>query len=266
MRPTRRHRTLLAGTSAALLLLLAAPAGAHPFFRDAEVVPAASLTTLTLAMAHGCGSEAEGRGEPTTEVAVEVHERFLFVEPHDQDGFDVTVETADDGRPAVLLWSATTSTEPAPEVVFDVVVDGQAGDEVYVKVFQGCGDEVYRWIGTPDEPAEDPAVRLVLTAPDPDAPPPPQETITPPPPEDPPADPDADDPPDEADGDQPDDPADDGATSVAEEAETTGLPWAALVVVVLVVVVLGAVLASRSRGNGPGDGPPGDPPVDPTAT
>ncbi|MTV25182.1 DUF1775 domain-containing protein [Nitriliruptoraceae bacterium ZYF776] len=261
MRPRRVLTTVaLAGVAS---LVLATPAAAHPFFRDADQVPANSLTTLTLAMAHGCQSESAGEGDPTLEVAVEVHERFSYVEPIDEDGYEASVETDDDGNPTTLVWTATGDGEPAPDVEFDVVVDGEPGDEVYVSVFQGCADFEYRWIGTPDEPADDPAVRLVLTDEDPDSPPPVEEEA---PTDDAPAT-DADDGDlaeedatdgdaevDEAPVDEVESPEEPAEPETEEAADEGGFPWVPLVVVLVVVAVIGAVLAARTRRGGPGAG------------
>lgn len=165
----RRATVLALGAT----LLVAGPASAHPSFRGGEA-PVDSLATLTLAMAHGCDSEATGEGAPTTDVSVEVPEWMRIVEVPDQDGWELDLEEADDGRTEVVTWTADGGEEPAPEFDLDVVVEGEVGDERYVSVFQACDDVVYRWVGTPDEPADDPAVRLSLIEADPDSPPPPE--------------------------------------------------------------------------------------------
>ncbi len=133
-----------------------------------------SLATLTLAMAHGCGTEQTGGGEPTIEVALEVPEEARIVDVPEEDGWDVDLEQDADGRITVVTWIARDAVEPAPDLTFSAVFSGQPGDEVYLRVFQGCDGFAYRWIGTPDEPATDPAVRVRLTEPDPDNPPPPE--------------------------------------------------------------------------------------------
>ncbi|MEX2324597.1 MAG: DUF1775 domain-containing protein [Nitriliruptoraceae bacterium] len=157
-----------------LVLLMAVPALAHPFIRGGEA-PVDSLVTLTLAMAHGCGTEQAGGGDPTREVAMEVPEPLRIVEVPAKQGWEIAFETLDDSSIAVVVWTATTAEEPAPEFVFDAVFSGAAGDEVYLRVFQECDGFAYRWIGTPDEPATDPAIRVLLTAADPSSPPPPDE-------------------------------------------------------------------------------------------
>jgi hypothetical protein len=166
----------------AATLLLAVPASAHPYIQGGEA-PVDSLANLVLDLAHGCAiddgghSHGEGPEEPTTEVALEVHEQMRIVDVPDVDGFDVDLETDDDGNVEVVVWTATTSTDPAPELPFDAVFSGEPGDELYLRVFQGCEDLSSRWVGTPDEPADEPAVRLLLVEADPDNPPPPEEEL-----------------------------------------------------------------------------------------
>ena len=168
-----RRPLLTTAATAALLAVTAAPAAAHPFFTDGATIPASSLGSVSLSMAHGCGTETDGGGDPTLEVALEVPEPVSFIEADELEGYEL--ETEGDGPvPEVLVWTATDGGEPAPVFDLDLVVDGDEGDEVYFRVFQGCDDFQYRWVGTPDEPADDPAVRLTLTAADPDSPPPPE--------------------------------------------------------------------------------------------
>jgi YD repeat-containing protein len=173
----RRTGTTRRATVAGLalgVLLVGSPATAHPFVRSGEA-PADSLATITLAMAHGCGTEQSGGGDPTLEVALEVPDQMRVVEVSEPDGWRVDLDRDVDGRVTVVTWTATTASEPAPDFDLDVVFGGTPGDEVYLRVFQGCEGFAYRWIGTPDAPASDPAIRVVLTDPDPDATPPPEE-------------------------------------------------------------------------------------------
>jgi hypothetical protein len=144
------------------------------------------------------------------------------------------------------------------------------GDEVYLRVFQGCEGFAYRWIGTPDEPADDPAVRVTLVEADPAAPAPPPDEATPaeveaaPEPEvtaggdEPGDDPTGDDGEDvEADvevdaGDSSDDDAAvdldaDVAGDGDGDGEGRGLPVLVPIVVALALAGLGVVLARRSR-------------------
>ncbi|MEX0952280.1 MAG: DUF1775 domain-containing protein [Nitriliruptoraceae bacterium] len=162
------RRALLLGC---VLLLVAPPAWAHPSVQGGEA-PVDSLATVTLAMAHGCGSEQSGGGDPTIEVALEVPDQVRVVDAEERDGWDVALEQDAGGRITVVTWVARDAQEAAPAVEFRAVFSGAPGDEVYLKVFQGCDGFAYRWIGTPDEPAADPAVRVRLTEADPDNPPP----------------------------------------------------------------------------------------------
>lgn len=257
MPPTTRA-LLPAVTAGGLLLATALPAGAHPFFADGATVPANSLATVTLNMAHGCGTEASGGGDPTLEVAVEIPEQLTYVEVGDVDGYEVEVE-GDGPVPEVVTWTATDGGVPAPELAMDVVVEGDEGDEVYVRVFQGCEDFEYRWIGTPDEPADDPAVRLELAAADPDSPPPPVEE---------PEDGDdadegaADDAVSDDAADEPADDADevdlddaDAADEIADDpaaADDAGdATWLWLLLGALALAGVGAWFATRRSGGGP---------------
>lgn len=264
----------LAAATAAVLVGSALPASAHPFFTDGATAPAGSLTTLTLAMAHGCGTETDAGGDPTTQIAVEVPEQVSYLEPGDVDGYTVEVEGEEGAVPEVVVWTATDGGEPAPELTMDLVVDGDAGDEVYVGVFQGCDGFEYRWVGTPDEPAEDPAVRLTLGAPDPDAPPPPAPTEAVEP-EDGATEPDdgAAEPDDTTLEEEADEASDDQATTVEDlpteppEDEAAGLGWWPLVLGAIVLAgvggLLGTLLARRRPVNDPSVVAPGDDPTPP---
>jgi uncharacterized protein YcnI len=253
----RLSRTLTVGAATAALLLSATlPASAHPFFTGGGTVPANSLWTVTLAMAHGCGTEDDAGGDPTTEVAVEVPASFSYIEPGEVDGYEVSVEGDEGAVPDVVTWTATDGGEPAPELTMDVVVDGEAGDEVFVRVFQGCEGFEYRWVGTPEEPAEDPAVRLTLAEPDPDAPPPPApepptETTEPEG-----ADPDEaveDEVPAGAEEDVDDPATDDEVTAVEDlpteppEDEGGGFGWWPFVLGAVVLAAIGGLLGARRR-------------------
>jgi hypothetical protein len=169
----RRAAPLVAALIAAPLLLLAAPALAHPFVVGGGRVPVQSLATITLDLAHGCGVEGAGTGPDTDEVALEVPAWLRIVDVPEPDGWRVTIEDATDVRPGAVVWTATTATEPAPRFPLDVVVDGEAGETRHLRVSQRCGGLVERWIGTPDAPAAQPAVRLRLEPPDPERPAPP---------------------------------------------------------------------------------------------
>jgi uncharacterized protein YcnI len=178
----RPRRTIRTGTvapagSLALLvapllaLLVASPALAHPFVAGGARVPVQSLATITLDLAHGCGVEGPGSGPDTDEVALEVPGWLRIVEVPAPAGWAVSLEDA--GQDQVVVWSAAGASEPAPRFALDVVVDGEAGETRYLRVSQRCGDVVERWVGTPDAPAEQPAVRLLLVPADPSRPAPP---------------------------------------------------------------------------------------------
>lgn len=261
---TRRATTVAALTTviALLAVLVAGPASAHPFFRGGEA-PVDSLASLTLAMAHGCASETAGGGEPTTEVSMEVPAWMRVVEVVPPAGWRVGLEEAD-GRVEVVTWTADVADEPAPEFDLDVVVSGDVGDERFVRIFQACGDLVERWVGTPDEPADDPAVRLTLIAADPDRPAPPEPAPEPEPEagadggdDDGAAVADTDDAPgDDGDaaGEEPgadDEPAVDAAA--ADPASGEGAAgWLVPVAVMVVLLAVGAtLLARRARAGKP---------------
>lgn len=269
----RRSRPLtVTAAAAALLVVASSPAAAHPGFTDGATAPAGSLTTLTLAMAHGCGAEDDEAGAPTVEIAIEVPDAFSHVEPQDVDGYEATTDGEEGAVPEVVTWTATDGGVPAPEVVLEAVVDGVPGDVVYVPVFQGCDGDAYRWVGTPDEPADDPAVVLTLTEPDPDAPPPaPEEPAIEP---DDPAPTGTDDGTADDEVSAEDDTAEDGdpeATTVEDlpteppEDEGGGLGWIPIVLGAIVLAGLGGMLAMRRRpiadpaaGDGTGLAPPTD--------
>ncbi len=194
MNRTHRAPRRVATTSAlalAALLVLAGPVSAHPFVEGFEA-PVDSLAALTLDLGHGCPADGEegghshgeeegghshgdGEEEPTTEVALEIPDAMWVYDVPEVEGFEVELERADDGEIEVVTWTATTASEPAPRFPIEVVIDGEPGDELHLRVFQACDDFTYRWVGTPDEPAEDPAVSLDLVDADPDAPAPDRE-------------------------------------------------------------------------------------------
>lgn len=182
MPSTPATRAALAATALTLALLLtlllATPALAHPFITDGGRVPVQSLATITLDLAHGCGVETAGTGPDTDGVALEVPDWLRVVDVPEPGGWRVRIEDAVDeqlaaGVTGVVVWEASTGAEPAPRFTMDVVVDGEPGETRHLRVSQRCGDRVERWIGTPDAPAAQPAVRLRLEPADPTSPPPP---------------------------------------------------------------------------------------------
>jgi hypothetical protein len=159
-----------------LVLVIPVAAAAHPFVADGGTVAVASLAPITLDLAHGCGDERSGAGLVTDEVALEVPTWLRIVEVGVADGWSSVIESAEGAEGAeagAVVWSATAGGEPAPRFDLLVVIDGEAGETRYLRVSQRCGDVVERWIGTPEEPAERPAVRLRLLDADPASPPPP---------------------------------------------------------------------------------------------
>jgi uncharacterized protein YcnI len=244
-------------------VLVALPAAAHPFVRGGEA-PVDSAATITLAMGHGCGTEDSGGGDPTIEVALEVPDQMRVVDVADDPEYTATYEVGHDGRVEVVTWTATGDGEPAPDLEFDAVFTGEVGDEVHLRVFQGCEGFSYRWIGTPDDPADDPAVRVTLVEADAAAPPPPPDEATPAEVE---AAPEAAAPADEATEDDPSadtdgdadvdgevgaDDADDGEAAVDLDADVAGdedggFPVLVAIVVALVLAGLGVALTRRSR-------------------
>lgn len=173
----RRPRPSARGAGVPLLalaatLLVVAPASAHPFLRGGGEVPVDSLATVTLELAHGCGSEVDGTGEDTLEVALEVPSWLRVVTVAEHPTYRHAVEVVD-GRDAVVTWTAHGTAEPAPAFELDVVATGTAGETRHLAVFQACEDGAHRWIGTPEAPADDPAINVRLTAADPARPAPP---------------------------------------------------------------------------------------------
>lgn len=243
-------RSLVAAAS--LTVLVAVPASAHPFISEGAL-PVDSLATMRLNMAHGCGGDGGGAEAVTTEVALEVPDWLRVVEVPETDGYAAELETADDGTVTTVVWTAAGEAVPAPAFDLDVVASGEPGETRHLAVFQGCENDSYRWVGTPDDPADDPAVNVALVEPDPDAPPPPEAPAAPDDEatgEEPAADADA--PTDEPTGDAAvEDAAVEGDAAVEEAAvEDDGVPVVLLGGLVVVVLAAIAVVASRRRGRG----------------
>jgi hypothetical protein len=191
-------------------------------------------------------------------VALEVPDWLRVVEVPEPDGWLVELEQDDDGSITTVAWTAEDTGEPAPVFDLDVVAEGDEGAEVNLGVYQGCDEASYRWVGTPAEPADDPAVNVTLTAPDPDSPPPPveepqepveEDTDGPDPLEEPAEEPatDEDEGEDPADEITDEEPADEPQDAAAAEQDDAGLPWGALLVLLVVVAGGAAVLAARRR-------------------
>lgn len=146
-------------TAVCAVVATALPAAAHPAFDPAEDVPRGTPVDLTLRMAHGCGPDETA---PTIEVAARVPDAAFDVVPLPKRGWEAEVE--EEGGTATLVWTLVDGAEePAPSFELTATLAGDRGQTVYWEVFQSCGEAgEYRWIGTPDDPAEDPAVTLTL--------------------------------------------------------------------------------------------------------
>ena len=246
-------RSLVAAAS--LTVLVAVPASAHPFISEGAL-PVDSLATMRLHMAHGCGGDDGGAEAVTTEVALEVPDWLRVVEVPDADGYATELETADDGTVTTVVWTAAGEAVPAPAFDLDVVASGEPGETRHLAVFQGCENVSYRWIGTPDDPADDPAVNVALVESDPDAPAPPVPAPEPTPDVDPTADGEpVDEPTEPATGDATEGGASDETDTDAAGAEDAaagddGVPMVLLGGLVVVVLAAIAVVAGRRRRRG----------------
>jgi len=244
-----RHRPnvlLVVALACGPVLLLTSPALAHPFVVGGGRVPVQSLATIELDLAHGCGVEGAGAGPDTDEVALEAPDWLRIVDVPEPDGWSVTIEDATDAQLGAVVWTATTATEPAPRFALDVVVDGEAGETRYLRVSQRCEELVERWVGTPDAPAEQPAVRLRLEAADPQrpAPPLPEPAAEPDPELEPEPEPEQDPEPGPEPG-----PAAEGGTAAApgDASETRRGSMTAAIAAVGGALAIWAALAARRR-------------------
>ncbi|MFO7777592.1 MAG: hypothetical protein R6V28_04490 [Nitriliruptoraceae bacterium] len=171
--PDGPRAVALASVVLAVTVLVATPATAHPFVAGGGELPIDSAASITLDLAHGCGSESEGLGQDTLEVALEVPSWLRVLRVGEHPAYRHDLELAD-GRVSVVTWTVVGTAEPAPAFELDVVATGTVGQAGYLAVFQGCEERSHRWIGTPEVPADDPAINVRLTAPDPARPAPPQ--------------------------------------------------------------------------------------------
>lgn len=255
--PRGPRAVVLATVVLTLLLFVAVPVTAHPFVRGGGEVPVDSVATITLDLAHGCGSEGEQVGQDTLEVALEVPPWLRVLEVAGHPAYQHDLEAVG-GRTEVVTWRLVGTAEPAPAFELDVVATGTVGQTRYLAVFQGCEDRSHRWIGTPDAPADDPAIGVRLTPADPDRPAPPETPESPT--EEVPADMGADGS-EGSDGDgstadpEPADPEAAGEVAPSDgggAAETGGGPWSSLrwpgLLVVGLVGLVVLVLAGRGRG------------------
>ncbi len=162
-----RRTAIVTTTVAAGLLLLPAVASAHPAFNPSELPPGQSIES-TLVIPHGCApgggmpetGDDGGGAEPTTELALQ-HSDRVTVEPQEVTGWEV----ADDGE--AWVWSddggATTDVIELPVVlIIDEAV--ATGDAIYLRAYQECADgSSFQWVGTPDEDATYPAIKLAAS-------------------------------------------------------------------------------------------------------
>ncbi len=150
----------LLATTAAMTLLPAAAALAHPSFNPNAIPPGESIA-VDLVVPHGCapgGGMPDGEALPTIRLDLE-HPDGVTVVPMDVDGWDAV----DDGEAIVWSDAGGATTEP---IIFPVMltVEGEIGASVYLNAFQQCeGGESFRWIGTPDVEADYPAVLVELS-------------------------------------------------------------------------------------------------------
>lgn len=153
-----------------VLVVTPTAAAAHPAFTPKEV-PAGDRYDVDLVIPHGCGVEGERPTEgdeasPTVEIAVGLTDRLTAIEPRVVEGWTTEVEESGDG-PSAVVWrdDGGATTEPIT-LPLTITLVGEAGAHVDVPVFQRCvNDEAFRWIGTPDEPADLPAARLTVAQP-----------------------------------------------------------------------------------------------------
>lgn len=150
----------LALLTAALVVLPAATAGAHPAL-DPNAVPIGEAVDATLVVPHGCSTGAGVRPEDGESVATTRFDLQLVdgvtVEPAEVDGWDVT----DDGEAIVWTDAGGATTDPIELPVTLTVEDGTPGETIELAAFQECeGGSSYRW--TPGS-EDTPPVRLELT-------------------------------------------------------------------------------------------------------
>lgn len=154
-------------TALSLVLLLALPmaALAHPGL-DPDEVPPGQQTIATMVIPHGCDAEGgvpeEGEASPTTEVAVEVPGGIESITPAEKEGWELSV---DEQGGAVVSWTWSAAGGATTDVIeFEITFTaaGAEDENIYFPVFQGCEEGSYRWIGTPEREAENPAMVLTI--------------------------------------------------------------------------------------------------------
>lgn len=155
MRPAR-----LAALTAALLVLPATAAWAHPSF-DPNAVPIGEPVETTLVVPHGCSTSddvmpEEGQAVPTTRLDLQVV-AGITIEPDDVDGWDAE----HDGEAIVWTDAGGATTDPIELPVTLTVEEGRPGDQLLLSAYQECEDgSSYRWT---EGSESTPPVRLELT-------------------------------------------------------------------------------------------------------
>jgi periplasmic copper chaperone A len=146
--PVPRSRLVAAALVAvALLVLLAAPAGAHVDIDPTEA-PAGSTTVLTFSFLHG------KEGTATTALSVQMPAGAEVVDTPAVDGWEVDVD--DDGELPVVTWSGGSApdgvgaafpvevrlpSEPGT-VLFPTIQTTEAGDLDWISADEGAGEDV----------------------------------------------------------------------------------------------------------------------------
>lgn len=158
MRLPLRRGTALA---LALVLLTASVASAHPSFNPNQL-PAGEAVDAVLVVPHGCDPEGgmpeDGGASPTVVLDLQLAPEVTAFETHEIEGWEVKREQD------VVSWTATDggTTDPI-QLPVTLTVDGPVGEPIYLSAFQECEEGSFRWIGTPDDEAEYPAVKLTPT-------------------------------------------------------------------------------------------------------
>lgn len=162
LRPARLVRRALP-LAAALTVVTATAAGAHPSFNPNEL-PGGEPVETVLVVPHGCsltGGMPDGDdATATTLLELQLTDAVLDLEPAEIEGW----ETSRDGD--VVRWedAGGATTEPI-ELPVTISLAGDSGEDIYLAAYQACAEGgEFRWIGTPDEEAQWPAVKLTLTS------------------------------------------------------------------------------------------------------
>lgn len=168
------------GVAAGAMVLLAAPAGAHVTPDTDEVAPG-GRATVGFSTSHGCEES------PTNEMAFEIPEPIVSVNPVVHPGWDIAVEMeelaepveAAHGDPITERAKTVTFTAKAGNeltnglrdtfgISFQVPEDLEEGTELFFKVVQRCTEGETPWIeeytGEGEEPEHPSPVVMVGAA------------------------------------------------------------------------------------------------------